>query len=135
MRLRAPEVEQLTYYEKVVSFPSWIVLLGLVVVTGLLKAMRYVFPVPGELLWWASALHVASFVLLAAKLLDHLRYVVAPHRWPLFQAMVTTWIGERYVELRHPGWYRAIQGRRSRSAPPPAAPVSAAGSPAERGGA
>jgi hypothetical protein len=27
--------------------------------------MRYVYPIPGELLWWASVVHVAAGVLLA----------------------------------------------------------------------
>jgi hypothetical protein len=74
--------------------------------------MRYVYPIPGEMLWWASTLHVAGLVLLVAKLLDHLRYVFAPGRWPLFIAMVSTWIGERYVQLRHPAWYRQIREER-----------------------
>jgi cytochrome b subunit of formate dehydrogenase len=110
MRRQPPPTEQFTYYETTVSFPTWIVLLGLVTLSGLLKAMRYVYPIPGELLWWASTLHVASLVLLAAKTLDHLRYVLAPSRWSLLTAMVSGWIGERDVRQRHPGWYEQIEG-------------------------
>ena len=133
MRREPPPTEQFTYYETTVSFPTWIALLVLVSVTGLLKAMRYVYPIPGELLWWASALHVASLVLLAAKLLDHLRYVLASSRWPLFTSMFSTWISERYVRARHPGWYASMTGEPAAtaasheavpgSAAPPAAPA------------
>jgi cytochrome b subunit of formate dehydrogenase len=132
MRREPPAVEQFTYYEKVVSFPTWIVLLGLIVVTGLLKSMRYLYPIPGEVLWWASALHVAGLILLAAKLLDHLRYVFAPSRWALLKSMASTWIDEGYVRRWHPGWYEAIERERGQApsaveaSPPPAAPAGPA---------
>ena len=119
MKRQPPAVGQFTYYETTVSFPTWVILLALVTVTGLLKAMRYVYPIPGELLWWASALHIAGLVLLAAKLLDHLRYVFAPSRWPLLRAMVSTWIDRRCVERAHPAWHRQLQeARESPSATP-----------------
>lgn len=112
MRRPPPPADQFTYYEKVVSFPIWTVLLALILITGFLKAMRYLVPIPGEVLWWASALHVGAMVLLAAKFLDHLRYVLGPSRWPLLRSMVTTWIDEQYVRRWHPTWYQAIQVER-----------------------
>ena len=62
------------------------------------------------MLFWASALHVAAMVLLAAKFLDHLRYVLTPSRWPLMRSMVRTWIDEAYIRNRHPAWFAAING-------------------------
>jgi cytochrome b subunit of formate dehydrogenase len=121
MRRAAPPVGQFTYYETTVSFPTWIVLLGLVTLTGVLKAMRYVYPISGDLLWWTSTIHVASMVLLAVKALDHLRYALAPSRWSLMTAMVSGWIGERVVRERHPGWYEEIHG----AAPAPDEPAPA----------
>lgn len=107
MRRRPPLVDQFTYYEKVVSFPTWTFVIALITVTGVVKAMRYVFPVPGPVLFWASTIHVAAMVLMAVKVLDHLRYTFA--RWPLLVAMVTTWVSEGYVRARHPGWFRTVQ--------------------------
>lgn len=140
MRRQPPPTEQFTYYETTVSFPTWIVLLGLVTFTGVLKAMRYVYPISGDLLWWASTLHVASMVLLAAKTLDHLRYVLAPSRWPLLTSMVSGWMPARVVQSRHPAWHARIgDGYAAAGASPdsvpdraaPAAPVSgASGGPA-----
>jgi cytochrome b subunit of formate dehydrogenase len=127
MKRTPPPVEQFTYYEKVVSFPAWAIFLTLVIVTGLLKAMRYVYPIPGEVLWWASALHVGALVLLAARLLDHVRYVLAPLRWPLLMAMVSGWVSERYVRHRHPAWHQAIQDQQRR--PPAEAPTTPQASP------
>jgi hypothetical protein len=110
MRRAPPPQEQFTYYERVISFPTWVIALTLIVVTGVLKAMRYVYPIPGDVLYWASAIHVGAMVLLAIKLLDHVRYVIAPSRWSLFVAMLT-------------GWTRTGPSRSSDPAPTPQ-PVS-----------
>ena len=75
---------------------------------------------PGGVLYWASGLHVAAMVLIALKLLDHMRYVFG--RWPLLVAMCTTWIGEKYAQLRHPAWHPA-----GGAAEPPAAEPAIAG--------
>ncbi|MDE3192828.1 MAG: hypothetical protein KGN00_03975 [Chloroflexota bacterium] len=89
MRLRPPARGRFSFYELVVSFPSWAFVLGLITLTGLVKAMRYAAPVPGPVLYVASTLHVAAMVLIGAKVLDHLRYTLA--RWPLMVAMATGW--------------------------------------------
>lgn len=124
MRREPPPTEQFTYYETTVSFPTWIVLLGLVTITGVLKAMRYVYPIPGDLLWWASTLHVASMVLLAAKTLDHLRYVFAPGRWSLLTSMATGWMPARVVRERHPAWHERIEAQQAQpESAPDATPV------------
>jgi cytochrome b subunit of formate dehydrogenase len=131
MRRQPPPVGEFTYYEKTVSFPIWGVVLLLVVVTGVLKAMRYVYPIPGDLLWWVSAIHVGAMVALMVKLLDHMRYVLAPNRWPLFVASVTGWIGAAYVRRRHPGWLQEVE---QPSADIPGAVPTAPASALRRGG-
>ncbi len=68
------------------------------------------------MLWRASTLDVVAMVLLAAKLLDHLRYVFAPSRWPLLRSVATTWVADQYVRLRHPGWYQQILTERPAAA-------------------
>jgi cytochrome b subunit of formate dehydrogenase len=103
-----PQTGQFTFYEKVVEFPSWTILLALITITGLVKAARFVVPVPGLVLFIASTLHVAAMVGIVIKLLDHLRYTFP--RWPLMASIVTGWVNERYVRLRHPGWLPAAPG-------------------------
>lgn len=110
LRSARPETGKFTFYEIVVSFPTWTFVLALITITGLLKAMRYVYPIPGPLLFWASTLHVVAMVLIVIKVLDHLRYTFA--RWPLLSAMTTTWLSERYARLWHPGW-REVSARDS----------------------
>jgi cytochrome b subunit of formate dehydrogenase len=113
----APPVGQFTYYEKTVDFPLWTTLLALILLTGALKAMRYAYPLPGEVVHVASVIHVATMVLLALKLLDHLRYMLTPSRWSLLWAMITTWVGEEYVRRRHPAWYAEVEAAAPAAAP------------------
>jgi cytochrome b subunit of formate dehydrogenase len=87
-----PEPGRFTFYETAFSFPTWTFALALITITGFLKAMRYVYPIPGPMLYIASTLHVAAMGLLILKVLDHLRYTLP--RWPLMTAMVTGWIRE-----------------------------------------
>jgi cytochrome b subunit of formate dehydrogenase len=103
------EVGQFTYYETGFSFPTWTIAIGLITITGLIKALRYLSPVPGPILWGASTLHVAAMVMLVLKVLDHLRYVFG--RWPLVVAMTTTWVTDHYARTHFPGW----RHRRDRS--------------------
>jgi cytochrome b subunit of formate dehydrogenase len=133
LRRTPPATEEFTYYERIISFPTWELSVGLIIITGVIKAVRYLYPIPGDVLYWVSAVHVGAGVLLGLKLLDHLRYVLAPSRWPLMAAIASGWIPATYVERHLPGWYARITSG-SRSAAPAAAssapPASRAVSPA-----
>lgn len=98
MKTRPPDPGDFDFYEKVVSFPVWTSAVGLITVTGLIKASRYVVPVPGGVLYWASTLHVAAMVIIGIALLDHLRYNFG--HWPDVVAMVTTRMGGGHPGLR-----------------------------------
>jgi len=115
-----PHPERFTFYETAFSFPTWTFALVLITITGLLKAMRYIYPVPGPVLYWASTLHVAAMVLLTLKVLDHLRYTLA--RWPLMVAMTRGWVSES--ALRH------VLDTASRPGPRQPEPTLPAGAPA-----
>jgi cytochrome b subunit of formate dehydrogenase len=125
LRRPAPPTEQFTYYERTISFPTWELAIGLIIITGVIKAMRYIYPIPGDLLYWVSAVHVGSGVLLGMKLLDHLRYVLAPSRWPLMVSMATGWIPEAYIQRFHPGWYARLTQGSAPAVAPASAPTSA----------
>jgi hypothetical protein len=127
LRRAPPPTEQFTYYERTISFPIWVLALGLIIVTGVIKAMRYVYPIPGDILYWVSAAHVGAGVLLGLKLLDHLRYVLAPSRWPLMVSMATGWIPERYVQRFHPGWYARLGDAAETPSAVPTTPSQAIG--------
>jgi cytochrome b subunit of formate dehydrogenase len=129
LRRPAPPTEQFTYYERTISFPLWELSIALIIVTGAIKAMRYIYPIPGDVLYWVSAVHVGAGVLLGMKLLDHLRYLLAPSRWYLMATMVTGWIPEGYVKRFHPGWYARVMAETPMPAVAPSAtPSRVAGS-------
>jgi hypothetical protein len=128
LRRAAPPTEQFTWYERLISFPLWELSIGLVMLTGIIKAIRYIYPIPGDVLYWVSAIHVGAGVLLAMKLLDHLRYVLAPSRYPLMASMWTGWVPARYVERYFPGWYAQLTASSTGAMAPGTAP--SASSPA-----
>jgi len=125
LRRTPPPADEFTFYERVVSFPTWELTIGLIILTGVIKAIRYVFPIPGDVLYWVSAIHVGSGVLLGMKLLDHLRYVLAPSRWPTMAAMASGWMPQAYVQRFYPAWYARITS----NAAPVTAPAQATPAP------
>lgn len=86
---RPPDPGRFSFYEKVVSFPTWELAIALITVTGVVKAVRYVFPIPGPILYWSSTLHVAAMVLILLKVLDHVRYTLG--RRPLAVTLGSLW--------------------------------------------
>ncbi len=85
-----------SFYEKVWSFPTWGVGIGLITVTGLVKLLRYAVPIPGPIVFVDSTLHVTAMVILVIRTLDHLRYTL--ERWPLVVAITTGWLPTRTGE-------------------------------------
>lgn len=102
LRQSPPPRGRYSFYEMVVSFPWWGFSIGLITITGLIKALRYVYPVPGPVLYWASTLHVAAMVLIGAKVLDQLRITFVRDRrllpailglaWALASVAVAYWL-------------------------------------------
>ena len=77
-----------TFFEKW-EFSAWGLGIAGITVTGIVKLLRYVIAIPGDILWLDSTLHVASMVLLLILTLVHLWYMLA--RWPLVVAITTGW--------------------------------------------
>lgn len=89
-----------TFYEKVFSFPTWSFGIGLITITGIVKLVRYLVPIPGPVLFIDSTLHVTAMVILVIRTLDHLRYTFA--RWPLMVAIATGWLPQRRGSMAAP---------------------------------
>lgn len=102
MKAPAPPRGRYTFYEILVSYPWWAIGLGLITVTGLVKALRYLYPIPGPVLFMASTLHVAAMVILALKVLDQLRLTLELDRkvavgvlaapWALASLVIAYWM-------------------------------------------
>ena len=91
--------------EKVFSFTP-LALLSLVVVgTGLIKAGRYFFVVPPEVLSWSTWLHgLSTWGVLIIVGADLAAIVLVPRNWPGIRAMVTGRIGLHHVREEFPAW-------------------------------
>lgn len=99
--------------EKVLSYPVWAALIGILVTTGFIKGMRYLFPVPGLLLQGASFLHDATTIWVIVWLVAHVAPVVlVPRNWPLLRSMLTGRIAASYVQQHLPLWHQRLTGNR-----------------------
>ncbi|MCL6649287.1 MAG: cytochrome b/b6 domain-containing protein [Chloroflexi bacterium] len=110
--------------EKVFSYLPWVILIGVVVITGLIKAGRYVAPIPEPVLQVATFLHDGSLVWIIALLFFHVAaLVLIPVNWPLLLSMVTTRVPLSYVAQYLPRWYRRLEAQNPGLAATPAAPA------------
>ena len=87
----APPAGRYSFYDTVIAYPWWAIGLALITVTGVIKAMRYLYPVPGPVLFFASTLHVAAMVILALKVLDHFRMALRLDRRVTVGVVAALW--------------------------------------------
>jgi cytochrome b subunit of formate dehydrogenase len=96
--------------ERVVSYWPAVVLIGLLVVTGIIKAIHYLYPIPGGLRQLLTVVHdISGIVLLVWMVLHVAAVVVVPGHWPLLKSMFTARVPEEYVEAHHPVWYKKLR--------------------------
>ena len=91
--------------EKVISYSGWAIVVGAVVLTGLIKALHYVYGMPGWLLQGVTFVHDWATVLIIVMLALHLfALVLVPRNWPLLKSMFTTRISRSYAREHLPLW-------------------------------
>ena len=91
--------------EKVFSYSIWAALIAIVVVTGIIKTLAYVVPLPGGLRQAMSFLHDGVTILLVLFLILHVAaLVLVPRNWPLLASMFTTRISRAYAKTHLPRW-------------------------------
>ena len=117
--------------EKVFSYAPWVLLIGVVVVTGVLKSVRYIIPMPDMLLRVSTYLHDGTLVWILVLLFFHVAAIVAvPLNQPLFFSMLNGKISLDYVKQNLPKWYRRIEADNpslvSTDAPAPTEPAKTA---------
>lgn len=104
--------------EQILSYPPWAILMALIVVTGVVKVMKYLYPIPGPIVASATAIHDLATLAIGVMLLIHLLpLLLVPANWPLLLSIFKTTVPRKYVERRHPIWYQELQKKQSASAP------------------
>lgn len=93
-----------------VETPVWGVLVGLIILTGVVKTIRYVIELPPTIAYVATIIHDIAAILVILLLIVHiLTAAVIPPSWPLFKSMLTTKTSEEYVKEHHPEWYEKLR--------------------------
>ena len=102
--------------EQILSYPPWATLIGLITVTGLIKVLRYIYPMPSEFIASVTAIHDLTAIAIGVMLVIHLLpLLLVPANWPLLLSMFRTTVPRKYAESRHPLWYKTLLA--SRKAP------------------
>lgn len=103
--------------EQTLSYPLWAILIGAIVVTGLIKLMRYTYPISSTLVASATAIHDLATIGIAVMLVIHLLpLLLVPANWPLLLSMFRTTVPRRYAQHRHPAWYKELEARQQTEA-------------------
>jgi hypothetical protein len=113
--------------EKVLSYLPWAIIIGTMVITGLIKSFRYLYPIPPTFIATVSTLHDLSAYASVIMLVIHLCAVLLiPRHWPLVVSMFTTRIPRQFVEKYHPLWFKDLVAKEqgTTAAPAPAAKVA-----------
>lgn len=98
--------------EKSFSYVPWAIIVAVMVVTGLIKSFRYLYPIPPTFIAQVSYLHDLFAAISIVMLVIHLLAVsVAPRNWPLLVSMFTERVNRKYVQQWHPLWFRELVSR------------------------
>lgn len=95
--------------EEVLSYPLW-ALVGLAIITtGILKAGRYAYPLPGGVVKWVTIVHDWAAVGAVVMLFVHVAALVLVRtNWPLFASMFTGKVSSEYAKEHHAEWYDEV---------------------------
>jgi cytochrome b subunit of formate dehydrogenase len=122
----AKQLDKFLPPEKTFSYVPWAIIIGVIVLTGLVKSFRYLYPIPSPFVGVMSVLHDFFAAVSIFMLAFHLSAVLlVPRNWPLLKSMFTTRVPVEYVQERHPIWYARLL--RLNTSQVKVQPVSAAG--------
>lgn len=93
------------------SYPIWVVLMGGIVLTGIVKVSAHVWDLPGGLMGVVTFLHDLSALGTLLFLAVHVvAAAVMPQSWPLLRSMLTGYMSEEYVRRHHAKWHAELRG-------------------------
>ncbi|MCK9526603.1 MAG: cytochrome b/b6 domain-containing protein [Limnochordia bacterium] len=109
--LATPKKEGKFLASERLSYPMWIVSVGLVILTGVIKVSAHYWNLPGELMKVTTFLHDVAAILVLLNLMAHITMsTIVPWSWPLIKSMLFGWIPLDYVKHHHALWYEEITG-------------------------
>lgn len=104
--------------QRLLSYPLWVLVSLAVVASGLLKAIRYAYPLPAAAVRWATIIHDWAFIATIVMLIVHVAAVTLVRtNWPLLRSMFTGTVSLAHVRAIHGRWYEELL-REAELAPP-----------------
>jgi cytochrome b subunit of formate dehydrogenase len=92
------------------SYPPWFILMAVIVVTGIIKLLKYIYTIPGSIVTTATTIHDLATYAIGVMLIFHLLpLLLVPANWPLLLSMFKSTVPRAYVEERHPVWYKRLK--------------------------
>jgi cytochrome b subunit of formate dehydrogenase len=106
--------------EKTFSYVPWAIIIAVIVITGLIKSFRYLYPIAPTFIEQVTFVHDLFAYLAVAMLVIHLAAILlVPSHWPLLISMFTTRISRRFVQQWHPVWFKELTAQEQPVAPAP----------------
>jgi formate dehydrogenase subunit gamma len=94
-----------------VSYPLWLVFIGLAVITGAIKACAHVWDIPSGVMGVTTFIHdIAALAIIALLIVHVILGAIVPWSWQLLRSMITGYASEGYIKKTHPKWYEEITG-------------------------
>lgn len=87
-----------------VSYLAWAGVIGVLTLSGLIKAADYVWAIGGGLKSVMTGFHELFALLAVLLFIGHVGIVLIPSHIPLLRSQVTGWIPESYARKHHPEW-------------------------------
>lgn len=101
--------------EKVLSaerftFPLWAFGLIGITLSGIVKVLFFIWPLPNELMSAMMIVHGVFAIYITLLLIAHIvAAAIVPPSWPLLRSMFTGKVSEQYVKEYHEKWYEEIK--------------------------
>jgi cytochrome b subunit of formate dehydrogenase len=104
--------------EKTFSYVPWAIIVTVMLVTGLIKAFRYLYPIPPTFVAQVTSVHDLFAIVSIVMLGLHLAAIcLAPRNWPLLISMFTERVSRKHVQQVHPIWYKELTAREQAASP------------------
>lgn len=104
----APPEEKYLAAERIV-FPGWIIGVGGIALTGIIKTAAHVWSLPGVLMQLTTFFHGVFAILMVLLLVGHVTAAaLIPAGWPMIRSMVTGYCTVEYARHSHALWYDEI---------------------------
>lgn len=103
-----PKEKKFMAVERII-FPFWIIFVGGIVITGVIKVSAHIWDIPGSIMSVTTTMHDVFAIGMALMVPAHIiGAALLPASWPLLRSMLTGYVKEDYAKHHHELWYEEI---------------------------